>query len=229
MEIQGLQKLTLLDWPGRVVCTVFLGGCDFRCPFCHNTDLVTGHMPEGIMAQELFALLRKRKGVLDGVCVTGGEPLLYFGLEKLLGGIKDLGYPVKLDTNGNHPQRLRALYEQGYIDYVAMDIKNSPERYAETAGIPALDLGPIRESVSWLLTGTVNFEFRTTVVRQLHSEEDFLAIGAWIRGAERYFLQTFVNRDRVPRSGLTAWERADMERFADLVRPLVPSVQLRGI
>ena len=165
LDIQGLQKLTLLDWPGKVACTVFLGGCDFRCPFCHNGDLVAGPMPPGMAEEELLDFLRKRRGLLDGVCVTGGEPLLRPDLEGLLSRIRDLGFPVKLDTNGNHPQALRHLWERGLVDYVAMDIKNSPARYAETVGVPGLDLGPVRESAAWLLEGGVDYEFRTTVVR----------------------------------------------------------------
>ena len=136
MDIQGLQKLTLLDWPGRVACTIFLGGCDFRCPFCHNRDLVTGPLPAAMDSGELLAFLAKRKGLLDGVCVTGGEPLLRPGLEGLLEEIKALGFPIKLDTNGSHPQLLARLWSLGLVDYAAMDIKNSPERYGETAGFP---------------------------------------------------------------------------------------------
>ena len=142
MDIQGLQKLTLLDWPGRVACTIFLGGCDFRCPFCHNRDLVTVPLPAAMDSGELLAFLAKRKGLLDGVCVTGGEPLLRPGLEGLLEEIKALGFPIKLDTNGSHPQLLARLWSLGLVDYAAMDIKNSPERYGETAGVPGLDLGP---------------------------------------------------------------------------------------
>ena len=198
MDIQGLQKLTLLDWPGRVACTIFLGGCDFRCPFCHNRDLVTGPLPAAMDSGELLAFLAKRKGLLDGVCVTGGEPLLRPGLEALLEEIKALGFPIKLDTNGSHPQLLARLRSLGLVDYAAMDIKNSPERYGETAGVPGLDLGPIRESVSWLLEGHVDYEFRTTVVRQFHDSASFRAIGPWISGARRYFLQAFIDRDHAP-------------------------------
>ena len=229
MEIQGIERLTLLDWPGRVACTVFLGGCDFRCPFCHNSPLVAGPMPEGVCEGELLAFLNKRRGLLDGVCVTGGEPLLRPELAGLLEKIKALGFPVKLDTNGNHPGRLRELAEAGLLDYVAMDLKNGPSRYAETAGVPGLDLGPIRESVSWLLEGSVDYEFRTTVVKQFHDGDSFRAIGPWLAGAKRYFLQAFVDRDSVLCPGLSPCSRAEMEGFADLVRPFVPAVELRGM
>lgn len=164
MEIQGLQKMTLLDYPGKVACTVFLGGCDFRCPFCHNGELVLSPAPAEMNQEELLAFLKKRQGLLDGVCITGGEPLLRPDLPQLLEAVKALGYPVKLDTNGSHPRALVDLVERKLVDYVAMDVKNSPERYPETVGVPGLDVGPIRESVGFLLEGLVDYEFRTTVV-----------------------------------------------------------------
>ena len=229
MDIQGLQKLTLLDYPGKVACTVFLGGCDLRCPFCHNSGLVAGPMPAELDDGALLAFLDKRRGLLDGVCVTGGEPLLRPELPQLLSRIKELGYPVKLDTNGGRPERLRALLEAGLVDYVAMDIKNSPERYEETAGVPGLDLAPFRESVSLLLRGTVDYEFRTTVVREFHDADSFQAIGPWIAGARRYFLQSFVDRDSVLQAGLHPWDRETLASFGDLVRPYVEQVELRGV
>lgn len=228
VDIQGLQKMTLLDYPGRVACTVFLGGCDFRCPFCHNGELVVGCPPPELDSGALLAFLKKRQGLLDGVCVTGGEPLLRPDLGDLLAAIKELGYPIKLDTNGTHPDALRQLAERELVDYVAMDVKNSPARYAETAGVPELDLGPIRESVSWLLSGPVDYEFRTTVVRQFHDGDAFRAIGPWLAGARRYFLQSFVERDTVLRPGLEACSKEELESFAALLRPFVPGVELRG-
>ena len=229
MDIQGLQKMTLLDYPGKVACTVFLGGCDLRCPFCHNSGLVAGPMPAELDDGALLAFLDKRRGLLDGVCVTGGEPLLRPELPQLLSRIKELGYPVKLDTNGGRPERLRALLEAGLVDYVAMDIKNSPERYGETAGVPGLDLAPFRESVSLLLRGTADYEFRTTVVREFHDADSFRAIGPWIAGARRYFLQGFVDRDSVLQAGLHPWDRETLASFGDLVRPYVEQVELRGV
>lgn len=228
MDIQGLQKMTLLDYPGKVACTVFLGGCDFRCPFCHNGELVLSPAPAQLDRGELLAFLQKRRGLLDGVCITGGEPLLRPDLRGLLEAIKALGYPVKLDTNGSHPRPLVELVEAGLVDYVAMDVKNSPARYPKTVGVPGLDLGPIRESVALLLEGSVDYEFRTTVVREFHDRDSFLAIGPWLAGAKRYFLQTFVDRDTVIQPGLHPWGREAMEEFAALVRPWVPSVRLRG-
>ena len=229
MDIQGLQKMTLLDYPGRVACTVFLGGCDLRCPFCHNGGLVLGPMPAELDDQGLLAFLKKRQGLLDGVCVTGGEPLLRPDLPELLARIKELGYLVKLDTNGSHPERLRSLVRQGLVDYVAMDIKNSPERYGETVGVPALDLTPFQESVAFLLQGSVDYEFRTTVVREFHDSDSFQAIGPWLSGARRYFLQCFVDRDTVLQEGLHPWDADSLRAFADLVRPYVHQVELRGV
>lgn len=229
MDIQGLQKLTLLDWPGKVACTVFLSRCDFRCPFCHNAELLEGPVPALMKEPELLAFLSKRRNVLDGVCITGGEPLLRPNLARLLADIKNLGYSVKLDTNGNHPERLADLWERGLVDYVAMDVKNSPERYPETAGVPGLDLGPVRESVAWLLAGRVDYEFRTTAVRQFHDRQSFREIGAWLRGAKRYYIQNFTDRDTVLLSGLSGFEAEELNGFAALVRPFVEQVELRGV
>ena len=229
MKIHGLQKMTLLDYPGKVACTVFFGGCDFRCPFCHNAELLDGSAPAVMDEQELLDFLKKRRGLLDGVAITGGEPLLQQDLPELAARIRDLGYPLKIDTNGTHPDRLRKMTEQGLVQYVAMDIKNCPDRYAETAGIPSLDMGPVRESVSFLLEGKTDYEFRTTVVLEFHDERSFTEIGPWIRGAERYFLQKFTDRDTVPYEGLHAPSDEQLRSWADLVRPFVPNVSLRGV
>lgn len=231
MILSGLQKLTLLDYPGLVACTVFTGGCDLRCPFCHNASLV---MPErvapGLTEEELLAFLRRRRGVLDGVAVTGGEPLLHPDLPALLGRIRELGFKVKLDTNGTFPDRLRAVLEAGLADRVAMDIKNAPEKYPLTVGRPDFDLAPVRESAALLLTGKTDYEFRTTVVRGLHEAADFSGIGAWIRGAREYYLQAFRDSgDLLAPGGLGAFSAEEMERFASAVRPYVPAVQIRGI
>lgn len=229
MDIQGLQKMTLLDWPGKVACTVFLGGCDFRCPFCHNAELLEGDLPAALTQGELLDFLRRRRGLLDGVCVTGGEPLLRADLAGLLEEVKALGYPVKVDTNGSHPARMVELWERGMVDYVAMDVKNSPDRYPETAGVPGLDLGPIRESIAWLLEGHVDYEFRTTAVRQFHDGDSFRAIGGWIRGAARYYIQNFTDRDTVAFAGLSGFDKEELGGFAELVAPCVEHVELRGV
>lgn len=221
--------MTLLDYPGKVACTVFLGGCDFRCPFCHNGTLVDGSAPAALDDGALLTFLKKRRGLLDGVCVTGGEPLLRPDLTELLCAIKALGFLVKLDTNGTQPDRLKTLVERGLVDYVAMDVKNSPARYAQTAGVPGLDLNAVRESVSFLLSGAVDYEFRTTVVKEFHDENSFRDIGLWLTGAKRYVLQSFVDRDTVLCPGLHSYSRAELEAFAAMLRPLVPTVELRGV
>ncbi|MBR7147143.1 MAG: anaerobic ribonucleoside-triphosphate reductase activating protein [Oscillospiraceae bacterium] len=229
MNIQGLQKMTLLDFPGKVACTVFLAGCDLRCPFCHNSDLIDGAAPTVMDDTALLAFLQKRKGLLDGVAFTGGEPLLRRELKELIVKICNLGFAVKLDTNGTHPERLRELLEERLVDYVAMDIKNSPARYGETVGVADIDLAPIRESAKLLMESGVPYEFRTTVVAELHDDASFEAIGEWLPDAERFFLQRFTDRDSVLFSGLHAPEKADMERFAAILRRKMPFVELRGV
>lgn len=229
MTIEGLQKLTLLDYPGRTACTVFLGGCNFRCPFCHNFDLVARPSAPLMDSEGLLAFLRSRKKLLDGVAITGGEPLLRRELPELLREIKALGYPIKLDTNGSFPGRLKALVEEGLVDYVAMDVKNAPERYGETAGFPKLDLEPIRESAAFLLTGAVDYEFRTTVVEQLHGPAEMEGISEWLAGTQRYFLQWFRPSEQVPNAALTAPSAATMEEYLKIVRKKIPAAELRGL
>lgn len=228
MQIHGLQKMTLLDYPGKVACTVFLGGCNFRCPFCHNGELLDGQFPPLMDDQELLAFLQKRVGLLDGVCITGGEPMLRPELPELIRSIKAMGYSVKLDTNGSFPQQLRQLIQDGLVDYVAMDIKNSRERYGETVG-REVDIAPIEESVALLLEGKVDYEFRTTVVAELHNEASFHGIGQWIRGARRYFLQCYTHRDTVLKQGLTAPDRETLEQYAKIAAQYVQDIGIRGI
>ena len=225
----GLQKLTLLDFPGVMACTVFTCGCNFRCPFCHNASLVTGRdadMPFG--ADEVLTFLAGRKKMLDGVCITGGEPLLHPEMKDFIAGVKRLGYKVKLDTNGSNPARLREILAAGSVDYVAMDIKQSQEKYALASGSESA-LAPVRESVDLLKNGSVEFEFRTTVVAEFHDDDSFPPIGEMIRGARRYFLQCFTDRDTVMYAGLHAPSEEALRRYADLVRPFVGSVSLRGV
>ena len=229
MQIHGLQKMTLLDYPGKVACTVFFGGCDMRCPFCHNAELLDGSAEAVMDEWELLDFLARRKGLLDGVAITGGEPLLQKDLPSFAAKIRDMGFSVKLDTNGTHPDELERMITDGVVQYVAMDIKNSPERYAETAGLSKLDLSPIRESVKILMEGRTDYEFRTTVVAELHDDQSFEGIGRWIRGAKRYFLQKFTDRDTVPFGGLHAPEDAQMRKWAEMLRREVSSVGLRGV
>lgn len=221
--------MTLLDFPGHVACTVFLGGCDFRCPYCHNFELVDGSSPTVMDEEALLSFLKKRGGLLDGVAITGGEPCLHPGLPDLLKKIRELGFQVKLDTNGAHPALLRSILEQRLADYVAMDIKNSPENYARTVGLPQIDLTPVRESVQLLMAGETDYEFRTTVVRELHTADDFEKIGSWIAGARRYFLQAFTDRDSVPFGGLHAPDADTMRAYAEIARKYVPDTALRGV
>lgn len=228
MKIHGLQKMTLLDFPGKVACTVFLGGCDFRCPFCHNYELADGSAKPVMEADELLAFLEKRRGLLDGVAITGGEPCLHPGLPELMRRMRGMGFAVKLDTNGAHPDRLNEILGEGLADYVAMDIKNSPEKYALTAGVMALDLAPVRRSVELLMAGPVDYEFRTTVVDELHEAADFETIGAWIRGARRWFMQPFADRDTVPYGGFHAPSAEKMGKWLEIMRRYVPDSQLRG-
>ena len=234
MIIAGLQKMTLLDYPGKVACTVFLQGCNFRCPFCHNSDLLGKEGPEPIPMETLMAFLRKRVGLLDAVCVTGGEPTLQKDLPELLQAIKDLGYLVKLDTNGGKPEALRALVEAGLVDYVAMDIKNAPDRYGETAGVPKMDLTHIEESIRYLLEGHVDFEFRTTVADELHGEGEMEAIGKWLerlgdRKCPQFFLQPYVDRESVLAGGLHTPSAEKLRAMADILRPYADSVTIRAL
>lgn len=229
MKIQGLQKMTLLDYPGRVACTVFLGGCDFRCPFCHNFELVEGPMPEAVTEDEFFAFLDKRHGLLDGVAITGGEPCLRKDLPEFIAKIREAGYPVKLDTNGNHPRMLARLLEEGLVDYVAMDVKNAPSKYARTVGLADMDLAPIDESIRLLMGSGIPHEFRTTVVREFHEARDFEEIGAWIEGAKRYFLQPFEDTDTVPSRSLHAPDSAALHEFREIAARFVECAEIRGI
>ena len=228
MNINGLQKLTLLDFPGRVACTVFLAGCNLRCPFCHNSELLDGTAEAVTDDAGLLDFLKKRRGMLDGVAFTGGEPLLRPELPELLRRVRDLGYAVKLDTNGTLPEALERVLSAGLADYVAMDIKNSPARYAETCGAAAVDMEKVYASIDLLRSGTADYEFRTTVVSELHDDASFAAIGPMIRGAKRYFLQPFKDSDTVAFAGFHAPETAELQRFAEIVRPFVGTVEIRG-
>ena len=229
MNIHGLQKMTLLDFPGHVACTLFLGGCNFRCPYCHNFDLVTGTQPPQMDSDTFFDFLSKRKGLLDGVAITGGEPCLHPDLPELMQRIRNLGYLVKLDTNGTKPEMLAGILKKGLADYIAMDIKNSKEQYGRTAGIADPDLGAIEKSISLLMNGQTDYEFRTTVVAELHTEADIESMARWISGARRYFLQSFTDRESVPYAGLHAPIPETMRHYAEIAAKYVPSVQLRGV
>lgn len=229
MTVNGLRKLTLLDFPGRVACTVFLAGCNMRCPFCHNAPLVVDASGvENISEDELLAFLKKRSGILDGVCITGGEPTLRRELPELIRSIKALGYAVKLDTNGTNPDMLSSLIGEGLVDYVAMDIKNSPEKYSLTAGCAA-DLDAVCRSAAILMENKVNYEFRTTVVSGYHTAEDFRDIGEWLRGAEKYFLQNFVDSGALIDPETRGCSESEMKEFLETVKQFIPAAALRGM
>lgn len=231
MNIQGLQRVSLLDYPGRVACTVFTSGCNLRCPFCHNASLVLPNLrsPPEMEEPEFLEFLLSRQGKLDGVCITGGEPLLQPDLETFIRKIRDLGFSIKLDTNGSIPHLLKDLLGKGLVDYVAMDIKNCPERYGETAGIPELSLEGIQESVMFLLSGAVAFEFRTTIVEEFHTEQDMERLGKWIEGNEHYYLQSFMDSGDVITRGLHAVSVEKREAFKKIVSAYVPLTQWRGV
>ncbi len=318
MKICGLQKTTLLDYPGKVAATVFLGGCNFRCPFCHNSDLLTGSAPERMTPEELLTFLKRRQGILEGVCITGGEPTLWpEDAAELMRRIKEMDYQVKLDTNGYRPQVLKDLCGLGVVDYVAMDIKAGRQHYAEVCGhspipapaeltgdavrhtgqpeegmtepaeptaagmtvhaklpaagaavhvklpaagaeahteltangttvhakLPATGAAPhaespaagtfrlaaIEESAAWLMEGHVPYEFRTTTVKGIHTAEDFTDIAAWIGGCERYFIQGFVDSGNVLKSGFSAYTRAELDEFLNIVRKTIPNAEIRGV
>ena len=229
MLIKGLQKLTLLDYPGKMACTVFTAGCNFRCPFCHNASLVTDIDNERISEEEFFSFLQKRQGIIEGVCVTGGEPTLQPGLKDFLKKIKDMGYSVKLDTNGYRPEILKDVVQSGLVDYVAMDIKNSREKYALTCGLESMDMTKINESVEFLMSGVVDYEFRTTIVKELHNEDDIQDIVSWIGGAKKYYLQGFSDSGDLICSGYSGYNKTDLEKLLNIAKNNFETVELRGI
>lgn len=234
MDIAGLQKMTLLDYPGRVACTVFLQGCNFRCPFCHNSALLPGAGERLMDDDQLLSFLKKRVGLLDGVCITGGEPTLQKELPHLLERIKALGYGVKLDTNGSRPELLQAVVEAGLVDYVAMDIKNGPDRYAETAGMGPSVLKKVEQSICYLMTDIVDYEFRTTVVEEFHDESSVTAMGRWLQSlggkpAKRWYLQRYMDRDSVLSAGLHAPSPEKMQKYMEKLAPYAEMVSLRGV
>ncbi len=229
MKIFGLMKLTLLDYPGHTACTVFTGGCNFRCPFCHNAPLVTAPIAtQEIEEEDFFSFLNKRKGILDGVCITGGEPLLQPDIAEFIRKIRAEGFQIKLDTNGSFPEKLVALSKEGLLDYVAMDIKNTAEKYSLTAGAE-VDIAAVSESIDFLLSGRIPYEFRTTIVDPLHTVEDIEKIARRIRGATGYFLQNFVDSGNLIGEGMRAHAPESMIRMRDCARRWVPGTEIRGL
>lgn len=246
MQIHGLNKTTLLDYPEHVAATIFMGGCNFCCPFCHNKDLVLnlGIVPV-IAKDEVLAFLKKRKGILTGVCITGGEPTLQRDLPDFLREIKEMGYLVKLDTNGSRPKVVRTLLEEGLLDYIAMDVKNSPDKYKETIGggrqnNAKKDTGfenkdyddivtKVSESMRLIMHSGISYEFRTTVVKELHNPEDIEQIAKWIQGADAYYLQAYRDNENVIKAGFSAYEKKDMDKMAAAAGKYVKTVKIRGL
>lgn len=229
MKLCGLQKTTLLDYPGHVAATVFLGGCNFLCPFCHNSQLIKREVTPSFSEDEIMDFLKKRKGILEGVCITGGEPTLNGDLEAFIEKIKNLGYLVKLDTNGYQPKVLKKLVLQGLLDYVAMDIKAGKSNYPKASGIAGIRMNQVEESAAFLMEKHVPFEFRTTVVKGIHSQEDFDEIGQWLMGPSLYYLQNYAESDDVLCPGYEAFTREDLVAFLNSLKPFLPNAALRGI
>lgn len=230
MQFSGFQKLTLLDFPEKTACTLFTAGCNFRCPFCHNAGLVT-HIDNTNFFTEDYVLdyLKKRKGILDGVCITGGEPLMHKELPNFIKKVKELDYLVKLDTNGSFPEQLQVLIDSGLIDYVAMDVKNCREKYVITADCGEELLANVERSVEILKRGAIPYEFRTTVVKEYHEAEDIKKIAEWIRGADKYFLQNFIDSGDLIKNNLSAHPRETLEFMRSLAQDIIPKVEIRGI
>lgn len=229
MIIHGFNKLTLLDYPGKLSCTIFTGRCNFRCPFCHNASLVLNADTQPVITEEeVLKVLEKRKNVLEGVCISGGEPTLYKELPLFIKKIKELGYHVKLDTNGFNPEMVSYLLDNKLVDYIAMDIKNSKEKYAITCGMKQLDFSLIEKSINLIMNSDIQYEFRTTVTANYHKKEDFLAIGRMLSGAKAYYLQTFKDSGDLIESGLLGYSKNEMEEIKELVSKYFELVEIRG-
>ena len=228
MLIGGFQKMTVLDYPGKIACIIFTHGCNFKCPFCHNASLVIDEA-DLISQEEIFSYLNKRKGILDGVCISGGEPLLQKDIFDFMKRIKDMGFLVKLDTNGYLPDKLQYVIENKLVDYVAMDIKNCKEKYSSTCNLIGLDISKIEKSVEILMESKVEYEFRTTVVKELHEIVDFIKIGEWIKGAKKYYIQSFVDSGNVIEKGLSSLDLQALNSILATVSPYVECASLRGV
>ena len=243
MIIGGFLPTTLLDYPEKLACTVFTCGCNFRCPFCQNGTLALGAAPEYEQSEDVLERIKKRKNILEGVCITGGEPTLQKDLPDFLKAVKDMGLLVKLDTNGNRPDVIKSLYQEGLIDYVAMDIKSSRENYPAVSGIPGLPAAAIEESIEFLIHSGIAYEFRTTLVKGLHTYEDMEAIAAWLKGADKYYLQSYEDSELIlckltsssadsitdADTALESFSEEELRQFLQIARRTIPSAALRGI
>jgi len=228
MKFYGFLKMTMLDFPGRVACIVFTGGCNFRCPFCHNSLLVTDIGNQTYDEEEILEYLNKRKGILDGICVSGGEPLLQVGLDSFLEKVKNMGVSVKIDTNGSFPSRLKTLVLKGLVDYVAMDIKNDKDNYGAIIGIDGFDTKKVEKSVEFLMTSGIDYEFRTTIMQEYHKEDNIKAIASWIAGAKKYFLQKYKDSENCITRGLNPVDTATAQHFVKILEEKIEKVALRG-
>ncbi len=229
MIIEGLQKLTLLDFPGQVACTMFSHGCNLRCPFCHNAGLVVRKAENIINKEEISEFLERRKGILDGICLTGGEPLMQKDAIEFIRFLRGFGYKIKLDTNGFFPEKLKAVIDEGLVDYIAMDVKASLDNYALAVGIQDIDISPMKESVSIIMSSGIDYEFRTTAVKGIHTKEDFKKLGEFIKGAKRYYIQQFIDSGDLISSGMSAFSAEETKELLDVVLPFVPAAEIRGL
>lgn len=230
MNIYGYQKTTLLDYPGHVAATIFTGGCNFRCPFCHNSDLVlnpsfSARIPE----EEIFNFLKKRKNVLSGICITGGEPTLQTDLSEFIKKIRSLGYNIKLDTNGYQPDVIADLLNQNLLDYIAMDIKAGLSNYSRVCGISELNINQILKSISIIENSKIEYEFRTTVVSELHTKEDFYEISQMLSPKSFYFIQSFKDSGNILVPGLSSCSLETLDEYLSIVKSNIPNSFLRGI
>jgi pyruvate formate lyase activating enzyme len=229
MRISGLEKMSLVDYDGKVCATIFTGGCNFLCPFCQNSPLVIDFKAQPVIDEEyIFDYLTKRKGILDGLCISGGEPTLQPDLIPFIERVKSLGYAVKLDTNGTNPDLIKTLHENGLVDYFAMDIKNDIEHYAQIIGFDKYDTKKVEQSVDYFVCNNVDYEFRTTLVSEFHQLENITAIGEWLKGASKYFLQKFKDTGSCIASGLSAVSDADVIKYLSTLKKTIKNVHARG-
>ncbi|HAN09887.1 MAG TPA: anaerobic ribonucleoside-triphosphate reductase activating protein [Clostridiales bacterium] len=230
MIIKGFLKTSLIDYPNKIATTIFVGGCNFKCPFCHNGDLVlSSNKLKTYTEDEIFEHIKKRKNILEGICITGGEPTMYDDLPAFIEKIKKYGLQVKLDTNGTNPDMIKELLDKSYLDYIAMDIKNSKNKYSLSTGVKMNDITNIDTSIKLLINSGIDYEFRTTVVRELHDEDDFHKMGEWITGAKRYYLQQYVESDKQIKYGFSAYTKEKLFEFKDILEEYVKEVNIRGI
>ena len=230
MNIYGYQKTTLLDYPGLVATTIFTGGCNFRCPFCHNADLLINADNNSMVSEnEIFNFLNKRKNVLSGICITGGEPTLQPDLKDFISKVRTLGYKIKLDTNGYCPDVIYSLIEDKLLDYIAMDIKSGISNYSKVSGIPNLNIQKIKESISIIENSGIDYEFRTTVVSELHSEQDFLEIKEMLSSISPYFIQSFKDSGNILTFGLSSCDTETLNKYLTIVKSKLPNSHLRGV